>query len=179
MLHEIRGKHIDCYTTKWDGKSFISYGEWLAAPREMKYFTGKRLLMRQVLGKKLNTTILEDDFIIDQSVFIAKPLEENLKYIEAIQGLLASKLIAQYFKFTNNEFDALFPKIKIGEFKELPVFKDLKKAQSILEDIVSQILKIKKLDPFADTIALETKVDDLVYQLYNLTENEIKIIEQG
>ena len=34
---------------------------------------------------------------------------------------LTSKLIGYYFRYKANEFDALFPKIKIGEYKKLPV----------------------------------------------------------
>ncbi|MBK8362969.1 MAG: hypothetical protein IPL24_04610 [Bacteroidetes bacterium] len=73
----------------------------------------------------MNCTLIEEKFIIDQSVFIATPNKENKKYFYGVQGLLGSKLISTYFKYSSNEFDALFPKIKIGEFKELPVFKDL------------------------------------------------------
>ncbi|WP_228037075.1 hypothetical protein, partial [Cuspidothrix issatschenkoi] len=46
-----------------------------------------------------------------------------------------------------------------------------------LETIVNQILTAKKSDPKADTTALETEIDQLVYQLYELTAEEIKIIE--
>lgn len=35
----------------------------------------------------------------------------------------------------------------------------------------------KKDNPFVDTLALESEIDHLVYQLYGLTEEEIKIVE--
>ncbi len=177
FLPEIRGKHVNRYYFKWDGEHYISYGSWLAAPRDMKFFTGKRLIMRQVLGEKLNCTVIEEDFIIDQSVFIAKLSDDFKSSINAIQGLLASNLISKFFKFTSNEFDAVFPKIKIGEFKELPIFKNLKEAETKLSKPVSQILQAKKSDPAADTTALEAEIDRLVYQLYGLTEEEVRIVE--
>jgi hypothetical protein len=43
--------------------------------------------------------------------------------------------------------------------------------------LVEEILALKKEKSDADTTALETQIDQLVYQLYNLTEEEIKIIE--
>ncbi len=46
-----------------------------------------------------------------------------------------------------------------------------------LESLVTQILTQKRQDPTADTSALEAEVDQLVYGLYGLTEEEIKIIE--
>ncbi len=42
---------------------------------------------------------------------------------------------------------------------------------------MTQILKTKKSNPQADTTELEREIDLLVYQLYGLTEEEIKIIE--
>lgn len=44
--------------------------------------------------------------------------------------------------------------------------------------IVDQILSIKKSDSSADTTALESQIDQLVYKLYNLTDEEIKIVEE-
>jgi adenine-specific DNA-methyltransferase len=43
------------------------------------------------------------------------------------------------------------------------------------EILVDEILQAKNNGK--DTTALETKIDDLVYKLYNLTADEIKIIE--
>lgn len=43
--------------------------------------------------------------------------------------------------------------------------------------LVDQILSAKKSNPQADTSALETEIDRLVYDLYGLTEEEIAIIE--
>lgn len=173
FVPEIRGKHVNSYNYQWDNKHFISYGTWLAAPRELKFFTGPRIIMRQVLGVTLNCTIIEEDFIIDQSVFIAKPKPPYLNEINVIQGLLASKLISFFFKYSNNEFDAVFPKIKIGEFRELPVFKDLKNAADTLSTLVSKRLTISA----PNGRNLEAEIDQLVYQLYGLTKEEIKIVE--
>ncbi|MDI6735810.1 MAG: hypothetical protein QME42_06410, partial [bacterium] len=44
--------------------------------------------------------------------------------------------------------------------------------------LVNQILFLKKSDPNADTSVLEAEIDRLVYELYGLTEEEIKIIER-
>lgn len=177
FLPELRGKHINSYGYKWDGKHYISYGAWLAAPRDMKYFEGPRIIMRQVLGTKLNCTIIKEDYIIDQSVFISKPFTDYVKHLNLIQGILASKLISFYFRFTNNEFDALFPKIKIGEFRELPVYKELDKVNNTISELVNEVLSIKKQIPLADTTSLESEIDQLVYALYELTEEEIEIVE--
>jgi len=123
FVPEIRGKHVNRYLYEWDYLSYVSYGDWLAAPREIKYFTGERIICRQVLSTHLNCCVISEDFIIDQSVFIGKLNEVNKERYLAkyILCLFASKLLSFYFRYKANEFDALFPKIKIGEFKSLPV----------------------------------------------------------
>ena len=54
-----------------------------------------------------------------------------------------------------------------------------KKQRTLLEKLVNQILAAKKSNPQADTTTLEAEIDQLVYQLYQLTETEIKIIESN
>ena len=49
--------------------------------------------------------------------------------------------------------------------------------QSNITKVVTKILDIKKQDPAADTTALEAEIDQLVYQLYGLTEEEIAAVE--
>ncbi|MFM6592237.1 MAG: Eco57I restriction-modification methylase domain-containing protein [Dolichospermum sp.] len=51
--------------------------------------------------------------------------------------------------------------------------------EEILSRLVNQILIAKKSNPNTDTIALEAEIDQIVYQLYNLTVEEIKIIESS
>ena len=43
--------------------------------------------------------------------------------------------------------------------------------------IVERILPVKQRDAEADTSALEREIDELVYALYGLTKEEIKLVE--
>ena len=128
FVPELRGLHVSRYNYSWDGKHFISYGDWLAAPRNPKYFTGKRILFREILGKTFVCTFIEEEFKIDRSLYIGLHVsdEYDCKYILTV---LASRLLAFYFRYVNNEFDALFPKIRVAEFKKLPIKKINEKNQ--------------------------------------------------
>jgi type I restriction-modification system DNA methylase subunit len=123
FVPELKGMHVSRYAYNWDNQHFISYGDWLAAPRDIKYFEGERIIFREILGKNLVSTLITEEFKIDRSLYIAKLLDDkrdffNVKYILSI---LNSTLLAYYFRFSNNEFDNLFPKIRVAEFKKLPV----------------------------------------------------------
>jgi len=56
--------------------------------------------------------------------------------------------------------------------KELPIVQQI-------EALVDNILAAKKQNPNADTSAWEGEIDGLVYKLYDLTEEEVKIIENN
>jgi type II restriction/modification system DNA methylase subunit YeeA len=49
--------------------------------------------------------------------------------------------------------------------------------QNEIAEIVDKILTLKKANPQADTSRLEREIDRLVYQLYELTDEEIAIVE--
>ena len=52
-------------------------------------------------------------------------------------------------------------------------------AEREIESLVDQILAAKAADATADTSALERKIDQEVYRLYGLTDDEIAIVEKG
>jgi hypothetical protein len=61
--------------------------------------------------------------------------------------------------------------------EQIPIANAEPQMKNRIEDLVKQILSIKKQDPTADTTVLEKEIDQMVYALYGLTEEEIKIVE--
>ena len=61
--------------------------------------------------------------------------------------------------------------------EKLPVAKIPASQQQSFISLVDQILDAKHADPEADISDLEDEIDKLVYELYNLTEDEIAIVE--
>jgi len=49
--------------------------------------------------------------------------------------------------------------------------------QTEIEKLVEKILALKKENPEADVSALETEIDRLVYKLYDLTAEAVKIVD--
>ncbi|TNO79682.1 class I SAM-dependent DNA methyltransferase [Campylobacter coli] len=70
--------------------------------------------------------------------------------------------------------------LKTNNLEKLPIPKINSKNEKLaneLINLVDEILKAKEQDKNANTQELENKINSLVYKLYNLTEEEIKIIE--
>lgn len=51
--------------------------------------------------------------------------------------------------------------------------------QKVVEQLVDRILAAKQWDAKADVSPLEREIDQLVYALYGLTTDEIKLIEDS
>ncbi|MDP2189160.1 MAG: TaqI-like C-terminal specificity domain-containing protein [Sphingobacteriaceae bacterium] len=87
-------------------------------------------------------------------------------------GLLNSQLIDFYLKSIASTKQNGYYEYKPVYVAQLPIVD-----ARVLEQIVQEILAVKKHNLSADITALEVQIDQLVYKLYDLTEEEIKIIE--
>ncbi|GAA7052598.1 class I SAM-dependent DNA methyltransferase [Helicobacter pylori] len=102
----------------------------------------------------------------------------EIKYITA---LLNSKCI--YFAMRKFYMGGgIEGELKTNNLEKIPIPKITPQNQELahkITDCAKQILEAKEKDPKANTQKLEKEIDALVYQLYNLTDEEIKIIEEG
>ncbi|WP_338878032.1 TaqI-like C-terminal specificity domain-containing protein [Campylobacter jejuni] len=118
----------------------------------------------------------QKNFILDSMFSITFYSNINLKYLIANLNSSISK-----FWIKNNAAtlgDGIYgAKIYI---EKLPIPKINSKNEKIADELINlvdEILKAKEQDKNANTQKLENKINSLVYKLYNLNEEEIKIIE--
>ncbi|EKR6982576.1 Eco57I restriction-modification methylase domain-containing protein [Campylobacter coli] len=115
-------------------------------------------------------------------------------YAEATSFILTGENLKYLIAFLNNDFVAFIFKTfyaggNLGEngfrykkafLEKLPIPKINSKNQKLADELINlvdEILKAKEQDKNANTQELENKINSIVYKLYNLTEEEIKIIE--
>ena len=115
----------------------------------------------------------DSNYYVEATAFLMTG--EKLKYLLAI---LNSKLSEWYFNQISTTTGMGTNRWKKYKIEMLPIKEPTETEELLLEKIVNQILTAKKSDSKADTTALETEIDQLVYQLYELTAEEIKIIEE-
>ena len=92
-------------------------------------------------------------------------------------GLLNSKAADFYFHQIAAVRQGGYLEYKPMYVSQLPVPKPTNSDRSSIEPRVEKTLADKKRDPEADTSVLEREIDKIVYKLYGLTEEEIKIVE--
>ncbi len=173
------GKNLNRYLIIWNNQ-WLSYGNWLAAPREKKYFIGKRLLFREVPGKgrRIQASMTEEEFYYGHSISPFKPFPEFSNELEFILGIVNSNLLSWYGNLVLPNFGKdVFPKLNPNDIKELPIPNAEKMEKLMIIDLVSTILESKMKNPTSDTSNLENKIDQLVYNIFGLTKEEIDFIE--
>jgi hypothetical protein len=171
------GENVGRYYLTWNGE-YLRWGKHLSRRRTFNLFSAQRILVRQIPSKPpycINACLVEEVILNDLNSM--NIININIEP-ELVLCILNSKLISYWFIY---KFDKLqrgtFPQFKINEMEVFPIPKSFGVSRNELIVKVREILTAKKGDRHADTSELEKAIDDLVYQLYGLTEEEIKIVE--
>jgi len=188
----IRGDDIKRYQIKLKKPEWIKYGEWLAAPRDIRIFTEPRILIQAIRNPSLKIRILatytEENIISRINVYslIRKNKQINYYYILAI---LNSTLMNWYLKkdyglHTYVITGVLQLPIRTIDFtngaekeKHDHVVSLVEETIKTKEELVTARLDldVQRLEHRCTT--LDRKIDEAVYNLYGLTEEEIRIVE--
>jgi len=174
----LRGSLINKYLISWDNNYYISFGDWLAEPRySADYEAEEKIVVRQT-GNSLIATIDKKQFIVRDNLYTI--ISKNGDYSESIiLGCLNSKLLTWYYQnIINNEVGEALAQVKRGHLAILPLPK-ISPEFNRLERMVENVLYAKEENSAADTSSLEAEIDRLVYELYELTEEEIEIVEDS
>ncbi|MCX5772957.1 MAG: restriction endonuclease, partial [Candidatus Hydrogenedentes bacterium] len=92
-------------------------------------------------------------------------------------GLLNSNLFFAYAKKVFVEKQGGWFEVQPNALEGFPVPDVPAEQQKPVERLVERILSAKQRDAGADVHALEREIDELVYALYGLTPEEIKLVE--
>ncbi len=97
---------------------------------------------------------------------------------KVLLGILNSKmgwwLISKYCTAIQNGFQLIWK-----YFSQIPIATGNDSVRKKISDLVNEILTTKKQNPAADTSDLESQVDQLIYKAYDLTDDEIKLVEES
>ena len=171
------------------GKSIQRYGypisnEWIwyrpdlfmekagSGARKLEYFIIDTKIVIQDIGTEICATIDKNRHLCNDTINLIYQVDKDYSF-EYILGLLNSKIIRYWHK-------KVFPEglhIKKYQLMEIPIADVTYEFQNPIVELVNKILEEKKQDPLSDTSLLEREIDKLVYELYGLTEEEIRVIE--
>ena len=198
-----RGAEINRYYKKWNGK-YVNYNKNIinrnvkeyANLGRIEYFTNPKILVRRT-GDKLLAMIDEDKYFASNNFFVLYEKDKlkeklSLKYLLAI---LNSSLSTWYFLTIQPRKGKLFAEIKINHLAEIPIYKidfSDKKEKAKHDKLVKLTDKILKLNKQLQSTPensdkwngikkeigkVDGEIDERVFELYGLGEEEIGIIE--
>lgn len=170
---------------------WVEFGDKMKErPKEFAWFEGPRLLLRRLVNRKqrLMATFAQDTFITNKNLYSVLPVNDEIS-LHAILGVLNSRLIS--YLYINQVTQATkddFPQVTIKDILAL-LFPQLDRARhDRMVSLVQRMLDLHKQLQAAGSEAArqrlqreinvtDEQIDRLVYELYGLTEEEIKIVE--
>ena len=184
------------YTLHHGEPAHIRYDETLAEYKPSRYFCGPRILLRELISRQfqLQAVIAREDFVTNKSM--QSLLLVDRRYgLEYVLGILNSKLISWFFLAIHSvgRRDD-FPKIVLRQTRELPIRTidfsdpaDVARHDRLVSLVEAMLALHEQLaaarTPSAKTLlqrqidATDREIDALVYDLYDLTPEEIRIVE--
>jgi adenine-specific DNA-methyltransferase len=170
---------------------WIEFGdEMKERPKEFAWFEGSRLLLRRLVNRKqrLMATFAQDTFITNKNLYSVLPASNRID-LRAVLGVLNSRLIS--YLYINQVTQATkddFPQVTIKDVLALP-FPAIDHARhDRMVTLVQRMLDLHQQQQAAGSEAArerlqreinvtDEQIDKLVYELYGLTAEEIKIVE--
>ncbi len=184
------GKCMSRYTYEYDKYAEYDNLEIIGGTRNFDKQTSiPRLLIRRT-GNSLCATYSNKIELIESTIYILRSSKIDLKFL---LGLINSKLFTFYLSkklITNSQG---FPQILMGQLEQLPITKKAIKEKSKHDDIIKLVDLLLKLNEELKVLKLQTqieqhkqriqhsegKINQLVYELYELTDEEIAIVENS
>ena len=179
--------------------AFESYTDEIAAGKPLRFFSGPRVLLRQLLSRKfrLQAVYAETEFLTNQSMQSLIPAEGSPASIKFVLAVLNSRLLSWYFCQINlvaRRDD--FPKTIIKQTRELPFPRltlsskpDRERHDRLVELVDTMLALHAKLSAAQSPdveenlrrqiIGTDKAIDALVYALYGLTPEEIALVESA
>jgi len=191
----LRGIDIGRYKISPVEPRYLRYGPWLAEPRPAADFDAPmKILMRQT-GDSLIAALDTQQYLCLNNMHVLVLKSENYS-VQYLLGIINSTLLNWYYHTLNPEVGEALAEVKKTNVAKLPIrkvfFTDSKdKAHhDKLVTLVEQMLSLNKqlADVKTDQEktalqrqinAVDKQIDRLVYELYGLTEEEMRIVEDS
>jgi hypothetical protein len=183
------GKHIGRYELLWAKNNWLHYGPWIAEPRSPEQFEGEKILIRKIVGRTLIATYTPDTSYCNTLLYVLKRREGCVWNYRYLLGVLNSTLFGWYIRCKLQiTAEDTFPQIMIRDILSLPFDEGVAGTEKIGEAVDSMLalhsqLAGAKSESQRGVIqrqidSTDAEIDRLVYDLYALTDEEIRIVEE-
>ena len=157
---------------KWfrNGNYFV-----LFTPKKEEYFTAEKIVAPYRSPSNIFSYSNEAFFASKDVAYIIPFNSENVKYI---LGILNSKLVLYWLNLMGKKKGEIL-ELYAKPLNDIPIKDTTVDLKRRLTNLVDEIIEIKSKLLNSDTENLENHINHIVYEIYGLTDAEIKIIEQS
>ena len=174
-VRDYGGKHFSKYIIDKVPNRWIDYSAEFYTKPDRRFFEGPRIVVREIPSDTLVSAYVEEFALFNKSVFNIRCDNTSIK-LKYIVAVLNSKAIGYYISaFGDKSKQTLFPRVSMKMLKQIPIPNNDNVNEITM--LVDQILTAKHANPSANISALESEIDQLVYQLYGLTYDEVLIVD--
>lgn len=191
----LKGRDINRYSTSFNGNYvYYSPADLWSNTDEKMFKVPEKIISRQTSDKLIATIDRGQYFSLD-STHVIHPIGDKIN-IQYLLGLYNSRLINFLYQSRVQEGGRVFAQVKTVNIKPLPIkLIDQKNKSEVLKhaEIISLVDTLLKLNVEVQSAKLpnkieqikqkiehcEEKINQLVYELYELTLAEIKVVEGG
>ncbi|CDG51744.1 Type II restriction enzyme, methylase subunit (fragment) [Halomonas sp. A3H3] len=182
-LPEVRGRDVFWINYRYSGQ-YISYGKWLAEPRDPKFIRSPKVVFRKTLGTILSAAYIEEPAAVDQALYIAISKDNDDKTLKFVLGLAASAIGAWYLRTKYAIYDQLHPWYTKRQLEEFPVPEYSQHVVDIVERIIyaAKAEEKAKMEQDRRRLKLQKKLlqdelDDAVFNAFDLNDEQRSIIK--
>lgn len=170
---QLEPKPRDWKGDKWKGRKEGTY-KWYEIQDAVDYY--QEFEQPKILWPGITDVI--NSFTFDTNKYYGNDNNQLIVTDDlSILGILNSSVTKWFLSLRCDFVRGGFIRLKIIYVQEIPIPNISMETKHTIQKLVSQILSIKQESPSSDTKYLEAEIDNLVYKLYGLNDNEIKIIE--
>jgi len=186
----LRGADIESFLVAPQKKRFIKYGGWLAEPRPAANFDADTKILVRQTGDSLIAAEDREQFLCMNNMHVIVPISGEVS-VELALGLLNSKMMNWFYHTLNPEMGEALAEVKKENVARLPIAVPTDENVKIVKAIEATVARLNKekanlrsaKDDQTRKIALRTfnaaqkSLNDYVYKLYQITDEERAIIE--
>jgi hypothetical protein len=158
-------------------KPYLNLDNKIIAERRINLYNIPKIIFAKLSKRTEAFLDINGDYAsINTNCFYKPSHNLSLKYVCAFVNsrlfMFMYDLLFGALRMSGGYYQFQAPQLRVMPIKIANI-----KVQECIVNIVDQILAAKAANPQADTSAPERQIDNLVYRLYNLTWEEVKVVE--
>ena len=181
--------HVDVAAPRW-----IEFGDCMKErPKELRWFESNRILLRRLVNRRqrLMAGATSEPFISNKNLYSVLPCAPDVD-VPLLLAVLNSRLVSfLYVLQVSQAIKDDFPQVTIKDVQALPFPGTLPpdtgmRIASLVADVtrLQRDLRVSRTEHLTTTLtrqiaATDRQIDQLVYELYGLTDKEIRIVEEA